>query len=101
MARGKTKGSKTVNDAVRNVVAGVIIDYPDFTAKELKRETEKRFKKKGYKYHFTERTYWNIKSKLSSLDKDLDKPWSIGACEQYDYIGRYDSQSDSNSTNGN
>ena len=46
---------------------------------------EKRLKKQGYNYKFTERTYLNIKNELlpNLSDKPIDQPWSIGACAEY------------------
>ena len=45
-----------VNETVRDEAAGVLLAKPNSTAIELKREVEKRLKKKGYNYKFTDRT---------------------------------------------
>ena len=76
---------RRVNEIVKNEAASVLLDNPHPTANELKREVEKRLKKKGYNYKFTQRTYLNIKNEiLPNLgDKPIDQPWSIGAFTEY------------------
>ncbi len=80
---GRTKGSRVVNDVVKKTVATLLSKNPDFTAKELKRESEKLLKDKGFNYKFTDRTYLKIKTALlknkNEIDAYLDVPWSIGS----------------------
>ncbi len=79
------KRKRMVNRIVKDEVASVLLDKPNSTAIELKREVEKRLKKKGYNYKFTDRTYLNIKNGLlpNLGDKPIDQPWGIGACAEY------------------
>ncbi len=83
MAKGRTKGSTTVNGIVKKTVADLLLKNPDYTAKELKRESEKLLKDKGFSYKFTDRTYLKIKTELlknkNEIDPNLDVPWSIGS----------------------
>jgi hypothetical protein len=83
MAKGRTKGSKTVNGIVKKTVADLLLKNPDYSAKELKRESEKLLKDKGFSYKFTDRTYLKIKTELlknkNEIDPNLDVPWSIGS----------------------
>ncbi len=70
---------------VKDEAASVLLDKRTSTAFELKREVEKRLKKKGYNYKFTDRTYLNIKNSLlpNLGDKPIEQPWGIGACAEY------------------
>lgn len=79
------KRKKMVNKIVRDEAASVLLDKPKSTAIELKREVEKRLKKKGYNYKFTDRTYLNIKNELlpNLGDKPIDQPWGVGTCAEY------------------
>lgn len=76
---------RMVNREVKDTAADILLNNPSLTAKDLKKEVEKSLKEKGYNYHFTERTYLNIRNELlpNIGDKPIDKPWSIGACEKY------------------
>lgn len=82
---------RKANGKVEEVVADILINNRDVTARELKRDVEKELKKRGYNYRFTERTYLNIKARiLPNLgNSPIDETWTIGACIEYSIPSEY------------
>ena len=72
---------KNVDGVLRKEVATFLLDNPDYTGRDLKRNIERSLKRKGLDYNFTERTYQNIKAEISPNigASTLDKPWDMGS----------------------
>lgn len=85
------KKKRMVNGIVENQVTVALLENPDSSAPELKRNVEKELKKKGYNYRFTERTYLNIKKALlpNLGPEPIDQPWTVGACIKYDIPAQF------------
>jgi len=80
------KKNRNVTQIIEKEVTQLLISDPQYTAEALKRDAEKRLKKKGYNYKFTPRTYSNIKNRvLPNLNEgdSIDIPWSFGSLKQH------------------
>lgn len=75
-----------VPDKIKNSIISFVMENEKITGPELKRVIEA--KHKGY--HFTERTYQNIKADHIEEVKraqanPIDRPWSLGALPEFDF----------------
>ena len=80
------KAKKSNTKVIKGLVTDLLVENRDYTAREIKQKVEKMLKGK---YHFTERTYQNIKKKLllEFSDDPIDMLWSVGVCVKYEIPG--------------
>ena len=79
------KDEKKTRD-IKIIVAELLRKNPNSSAPYLKKETDKRLKKKKIFFDVTPRTYFTYKQEIlknNMINQALDQQWSISDCEKY------------------